>query len=155
MLDIRINVTIWEYKDAQNWLFACLEVGKMEKNYHAITLYVSSTNISCFYFYWWNAGHDDTLLINHSINLIFILNRSLSINRCSPIANTSTQVNSTQLEIMDAGVNYCGCSLAYLFREIQNGDDLLGYSDFVSYGFSWETSKDPKKGGIWYVYGLY
>jgi len=34
--DVRINVTIWQYRDVRNWLFTCLEVGKMETNYPAI-----------------------------------------------------------------------------------------------------------------------
>jgi len=36
MHDVRINVTIWEYGDVRNWLFACFKVGKMESNYPAI-----------------------------------------------------------------------------------------------------------------------
>jgi len=38
MHDVRINVTIWEYRDVRNWLFAGLEVGTMETNYLAVTL---------------------------------------------------------------------------------------------------------------------
>jgi len=38
------------YIEVQNRIFTCLEVGKMETNYPAITLYASSTNMSCFYF---------------------------------------------------------------------------------------------------------
>jgi len=50
--------------------------GTMKTNYPAITMYVSSMNMSCYYFlqwlcsiYQWNAGHDDTVSVNHSINL--------------------------------------------------------------------------------------
>jgi len=56
---------------------------KMEVNYLEITLYVSSTNMSCFYFYQSNAGHDDALSINRSINLIidYFSNRLIDLNR--------------------------------------------------------------------------
>jgi len=83
MHDGRISVTIWEYRDVQNWLFACLEGGKMETNYLAITLHVSSTNMSRFCFYQWTAGHDDALSINRSINLIidYFSNWLINFNR--------------------------------------------------------------------------
>jgi len=81
--------TFREYRDVRNRLFTCLEVGKMETNYPAIKLYVSSTNMSCFYFLWRlcsiyqrNAGHD-AVSIYRSINLTidYFINRLIDFNR--------------------------------------------------------------------------